>query len=73
MDIIQKKIRLVPYEDFEAYMGEANEISPDPKDSEYLALALKLNCSFWTNDKKLKKQDKVKIYLTEDLVNELKK
>jgi len=73
MDIIQKRIRLVPYEDFESYMEEAEKISPDPNDSEYLALAMKLNCAFWTNDKKLRKQDKVKIYLTEDLVNELKK
>ena len=54
-------------------MGEAEKISPGLKDTQYLALALKLNCAIWSNDKKLKKQDKVKIFSTEDLKNELKK
>ena len=73
MEIIQKKIKLIPYEEFEPFMKEAEKISPDPKDTEYLALALKLNCAFWSNDKKLKTQDKVKVYSTEDLKKELKK
>ena len=54
-------------------MDEAKKLSPDPKDTEYLALALKLNCAFWSNDKKLKTQNKIKVYSTEDLTNELKK
>ena len=73
MEIIQKKIKLIPYEEFELFIKEAEKISPDPKDTEYLALALKLNCAFWSNDKKLKTQNKVKVYSTEDLKNELKK
>jgi len=73
MKIIQKRIKLIPYEEFKSFMTEAEKISPDPKDTEYLALALKLNCVFWSNDKKLKTQDKIKVYSTEDLMNELKK
>ena len=73
MEIIQKKIKLIPYEEFELFIKEAEKISPDLKDTEYLALALKLNCAFWSNDKKLKTQNKVKVYSTEDLKNELKK
>ena len=73
MKIIQKRIKLIPYEEFEPFMDEAGKISPDPKDTEYLALALKLKCAFWSNDKKLKTQDKIKVYSTEDLINELKK
>jgi len=73
MDIIQKKIKLIPYEEFESFIVEAEKISPDPKDTEYLALALKLKCAFWSNDKKLKTQDKIKVYSTEDLMKELKK
>ncbi len=73
MEIIQRRIRLVPYEEFEHFIKEAEKISPDTKDIEYLALALKLNCAVWSNDKKLKTQNKVKIYSTEDLVKELKK
>ena len=73
MEIIQRRIRLIPYEEFEPFMEEAEKISPDLKDTQYLALALKLNCAIWSNDKKLEKQDKVKIFSTEDLKNELKK
>ena len=73
MEIIQKKIKLIPYEEFKSFIAKAEKISPDPKDTEYLALALKLNCILWSNDKKLKTQDKVKVYSTEDLMNELKK
>lgn len=73
MEIIQKRIKLIPYEEFKSFMTEAEKVSPDPKDAEYLALALKLNCALWSNDKKLKTQDKVKVYSTEDLMNELKK
>ena len=65
----QKRIKLIPYEEFEQFMDEAEKISPDPKDTEYLALAIKLNCYFWSNDKKLKTQNKVKVYSTEDLMN----
>ena len=73
MEIIQKRIKFIPYEEFKSFVTEAEKISPDPKDTEYLALALKLNCVFWSNDKKLKTQNKVKVYSTEDLMNELKK
>tara|TARA_Y100000310_G_scaffold321707_1_gene379707 strand:+ start:844 stop:1251 length:408 start_codon:yes stop_codon:yes gene_type:complete len=73
MRIIQKRIKLIPYEEFKSFMSEAEKISPDQKDTEYLALALKLNCVLWSNDKQLKTQDKVKVYSTEDLMNELKK
>ena len=72
MEIIQKKIKLIPYEEFKPFMKEAEKISPDPKDTEYLALALKLKCGIWSNDKKLKTQDKVKIYSTEDLLKILR-
>ncbi|PIN85274.1 MAG: hypothetical protein COV47_03030 [Candidatus Diapherotrites archaeon CG11_big_fil_rev_8_21_14_0_20_37_9] len=42
------------------------KISPDPKDVPYFALALKLRCPIWTNDKLLKKQKKVKIISTSE-------
>lgn len=73
MGIIQKRVKLIPFEEFKSFMNETETFSPDPKDTEYLALALKLNCALWSNDKKLKTQDKVKVYSTEDLMNELKK
>ena len=50
------------------YVDEAEEISPDPDDVAYIALALKLKCGIWSQDKALKeKQNKVQVYSTEDL------
>ena len=43
-------------------------ISPDADDTAYIALALHLNCPIWSNDKKLKKQDKVKVITTKELL-----
>jgi predicted nucleic acid-binding protein len=43
----------------------------DEKDTHYVALALKLNCPIWSNDTDLKKQNKVKIYNTKELLEEL--
>lgn len=71
LDILKKIITLVPAEEFEDYLKESKEISPDPKDTAYLALALKLNSPIWSNDKKLKEQVKIKIYSTKELADEL--
>jgi len=72
MEIIERRIKLVPYEEIEPFMEEAEKICPDPKDIQYFALALKLKCGLWSDDKKLKNQDKVKIYSTEDVLKFLK-
>ena len=71
MHMLKDIITVVPMEEYSEYIEEAEKISPDPKDTLYLALALKLKCAVWSNDKKLKNQDKVKIYSTEDLVKVL--
>ena len=42
----------------------------DPKDTVYLALALNLNCSLWSNDKDLKEnQSEVEILTTRDMMD----
>ncbi|EFK96340.1 protein containing Nucleotide binding protein, PINc domain [sediment metagenome] len=67
LNILEEIITIVPSEEFKDFQEIAKGISPDPDDIMYFALALKLNCPIWTNDKKLKQQDKVKIYSTSDL------
>ena len=47
------------------------EVSPDPDDSEYFALAMKLNCAIWSEDKLLKQQDKVEVLNTKELLKKL--
>ena len=48
---------------------EAKELAPHLKDVEYFALALKLDCPIWAQEKAFKKQSKVKVFYTSDLVS----
>ncbi len=61
-------IKFFPLEDYRNFLKEAIDISPDPNDIDFFALALKTNSPLWTNDTKLKKQNKVKIISTEELI-----
>ncbi|MEK6937142.1 MAG: PIN domain-containing protein [Nanoarchaeota archaeon] len=65
--ILESLITLIPKEDFQEFMKKAKDISPDEDDIHYFALALKLNLPIWSNDKKLKEQNLVKIYSTEEI------
>jgi len=63
-------IKFVPLSAYKEYLSKAKEISPDPNDIDIFALALKLNCPIWSNDKELKKQNVVKVYSTKELIEE---
>ena len=68
LEILKRRIIVVPLEELTEYVEKAEKISPDPGDMVYFALALKFNCPIWSNDKKLKQQDKVQVYHTHELV-----
>ncbi len=68
LEVLKRRIILVPLEELADHVEEAERITPDPADMAYFALALKLRCSIWSNDKKLKQQDRIKIYHTHELV-----
>jgi len=53
-DIIFSRIKFVSKSEFGEFSEKASKICPDPNDEEYFALALKLGCPLWSNDKKLK-------------------
>lgn len=61
-------IKPISFVEFYDSMAHAREICPDEKDVMYFALALKLNCPIWSNDKRLKNQNEIKVYSTEDLM-----
>ena len=61
-------IRVIKYNYYKIFIDEAESISPDPYDIDYFALALKFDCAIWSNDKKLKQQNKIKIFSTKDLL-----
>jgi len=72
LNFLKEQIDIVPFKEYMDKYEEAKEISPDPDDVPYLALALKLGCAIWSNDKELKKQSAVKVYNTQEIVQLLK-
>jgi len=63
--ILKRRIEIVPFEEIIPFIDKAKVISPDIKDIAYVALALRLNCAIWSNDKDLKeKQTVAKVYST---------
>jgi len=70
LSVFERMAILIPKEEIVVYTAKAEEISPDKKDILYIALALKLNCAIWSNDKQLKeKQKEVHVFSTEELMN----
>jgi len=53
---------------YKEFLRDAKAVSPDPDDVDLFALALKLDCPIWSNDKGLKEQSKVKVLSTEELI-----
>lgn len=69
LQTFERRISLIPMEEITPFIEKAKRISPDVKDVPYVALALKMNISIWSNDKKLKeKQDVVTVYSTDEII-----
>lgn len=66
--LLKQMIISVPFSDYATFLPRAAEISPDPDDVPYLALALKLEIPLWSDDKKLKQQSHVRVYCTRELL-----
>ena len=66
--ILEQIITFFPREGLELFLERASEISPDEDDVPYFALALRLGCPIWSNDKKIKEQGAIKVYSTHELV-----
>ena len=67
------RIKILDKEQYLGYFDEASKLVKHDKDIPYIALSLKLNLPLWSNDKNLKKQSKVKVFNTKDLIEELSK
>ncbi|MEK6860231.1 MAG: PIN domain-containing protein [Nanoarchaeota archaeon] len=71
--IIKNKIKLIPEQEFEEFLDESRNLFPQhTKDVPYLALALKYKCPVWSEEKLLKKQDKIEILNTQELIKRLR-
>ena len=69
MHQLREIIEFIPKEEYSHLMVEAENFSPDSKDVIYFALAMKLNGCIWSNDKKLKNQNRVEVLNTEEIFN----
>ena len=65
--LIFSRIKFISVSEFKSFIDKASEICPDENDEEYFALALKLNCLLWSNDKKLK-QGSLKVLTTSEVL-----
>lgn len=66
-------VKIVSTKFWKERISDAIKLFPKhPKDIPYFALALSLNCGIWSNEKRFKKQSKVKIFSTDDLLKILK-
>ncbi len=70
-------IRFISEKEYKSFINKADSLIKSlPKDDylelshdiDFFALALKLKCPIWSNDKLLKKQSKVKILNTKDII-----
>lgn len=70
--ILEELIEIKSLNYFKEYKKEGIKISPDEKDAPFFALASKLNCAIWSNEPRLKKQSKIKIYNTREILEKYK-
>lgn len=67
-DLIFMNVSIVPRNEYIKHESQEKEISPDKDDFPFFALALAKGIPIWSNDKKLKSQDVVKVYSTKELL-----
>ena len=68
MNYLKKIVKFIDKKEYSEFIKESNEISPDKADAEFFALCLKHSCFLWSNDVALKKQDKVKVLSTKEVI-----
>lgn len=70
-DEIEVNIMFFEPSKYSDFLEESLNISADPDDVDFLALALALKASIWSNDPHLKRQSLVKAYSTKELIDKL--
>ena len=68
LTILKNRIKVIPEGYFIRFKEKAEQICPDEKDMTYFALALYFKCPVWSDEKKLKEQEHVKVYSTHELM-----
>ncbi len=58
----------IDYESYAEFVDIAIKITPDSKDVDFVALALKMNAVLWSNDKVLKSVPYLKVLNTSGII-----
>ena len=69
--LLEKLIESIEKLQYNKFITKSKELAPHIKDVLYFALALHLNCPIWSDEKSFKKQSKVKVYSTSELLREV--
>lgn len=64
------QIQLIEDQELKPFLPAAASLSTDSKDWLYIALALKENTIIWSEDKGLKKQQRIAVYSTQEMQKE---
>lgn len=71
-EFIKEQIEIIPLEEFNMFKDKAEKLAPHPKDIQYFASSLALDKSpIWSQERGFKEQEEIKIFNTNDLLNEL--
>ncbi len=62
-------VEFIPLDEYKEFLKSALDFSPDSKDIDFLSLAMKLKLPLWSNETLLKKQNKVEVFSTSDLLD----
>jgi predicted nucleic acid-binding protein len=65
--LLNTVVKFAGEKEYSKLLSEAKEVSPDPDDVDFFALALKSKIPLWSEDKELKKQSRVKVLNTKEL------
>lgn len=69
--LLEKMIESIGKLQYNGFIPKSKELAPHIKDVLYFALALHFNCPIWSDEKSFKKQSKVKVYNTSELLKEI--
>lgn len=70
LSLILLNVKIVPSEEYEQFKQQAQTLCPKGHENDwpFLALALSKELPLWSNDKALKKQSKVQVFSTAELL-----
>jgi len=72
LSILREEIEIIPQNIISPLIEEAEIFSPDEKDTVYLACALAIDSKIWSDDKKLKEDQKeIEVITTEELIHKV--